>query len=316
MFTDKTTQSVADAVKKIMEADAQKKVEEALIGAQKNIDKNHNNKIDAQDFKILKGQKKEVEVNEMDKSQKSQERGGDYPLGLKNKDVNMVKPITSNKVKKDTSEILKKAFNKEEVVKEEVQQLNEVKLADLPVRKIEGKSYGKNYVDPEGADDAADMKSKKKVSKGTYSSRATRGFETPAAKAKRDAKIAMRGESFTNLLNSYQENGIKGLFESLEKIEEDSTEEVKKQLDDAQAKSEGKKTQPDLSKGSVQAVKSESVEVEVEQIEERTLTGAETDKKEEIVKSMKKGLAGFKERYGKDAKSVMYATATKQAKKD
>jgi hypothetical protein len=259
MFTDKSTQSVADAVKKIMEADAQKKVEEALIGNQKNIDKNHNNKIDAQDFKILKGQKKAVKEEE---------------------------------------------------------QIDEIKLSDLTPRKIEGKSYGKNYVDPEGADDAADMKSKKKVSKGTYSSRATRGFETPAAKAKRDAKIAMRGESFTNLLNSYQENGIKGLFESLEKIEEDSTEEVKKQLDDAQAKSEGKKTQPDLSKGSVQAVKSESVEVEVEQIEERTLTGAETDKKEEIVKSMKKGLAGFKERYGKDAKSVMYATATKQAKKD
>jgi hypothetical protein len=259
MFTDKTTQSVADAVKNIMEADAQKKVEEALIGNQKNIDKNHNNKIDAQDFKILKGQKKAIKEEE---------------------------------------------------------QIDEIKLSDLTPRKIEGKSYGKNYVDPEGADDAADMKSKKKVSKGTYASRATRGFETPAAKAKRDAKIAMRGESFTNLLNSYQENGIKGLFESLEKIEEDSTEEVKKQLDDAQAKSEGKKTQPDLSKGSVQAVKSESVEVEVEQIEERTLTGAETDKKEEIVKSMKKGLAGFKERYGKDAKSVMYATATKQAKKD
>lgn len=266
MFTDKTTQSVADAVKKIMEADAQKKVEEALIGNQKNIDKNHNNKIDAQDFKILKGQKKAVKT--------------------------------------------------EEVVKEEVQQLNEVKLADLPVRKIEGKSYGKNYVDPEGADDADDKPSKKKVSKGAYTSRATRGFETPAAKAKRDAKIAMRRESFTELLNSYQENGIKGLFESLEKIEEDSTEEVKKQLDDAQAKSEGKKTQPDLSKGSVQAVKNESVEVEVEQIEERTLTASETDKKEEIVKSMKKGLAGFKERYGKDAKSVIYATATKQAKKD
>jgi hypothetical protein len=47
---------------------------------------------------------------------------------------------------------------------------------------------------------------------------------------------------------------------------------------------------------------------------ERKLTDAETDKKEEIVKSMKKGLAGLKERYGKDAKSVMYATATKQAK--
>ena len=32
--------------------------------------------------------------------------------------------------------------------------------------------------------------------------------------------------------------------------------------------------------------------------------------------SMKKGLSGFKERYGKDAKSVMYATATKRAKED
>jgi hypothetical protein len=45
------------------------------------------------------------------------------------------------------------------------------------------------------------------------------------------------------------------------------------------------------------------------------MTDAETEKKEEIVKSMKKGISGFKERYGKDAKSVMYATATKQAMK-
>jgi hypothetical protein len=39
-------------------------------------------------------------------------------------------------------------------------------------------------------------------------------------------------------------------------------------------------------------------------------------KREKIVKSMKKGIAGFKDRYGKDAKSVMYATATKQAMKE
>ena len=51
------------------------------------------------------------------------------------------------------------------------------------------------------------------------------------------------------------------------------------------------------------------------ELDEKTLTSAETAKKEEIVKSMKKNLAGFKSRYGKDAKSVMYATATKQAKK-
>lgn len=50
-------------------------------------------------------------------------------------------------------------------------------------------------------------------------------------------------------------------------------------------------------------------------IQEKTLTPAESKKKEEIVKSMKKGASGFKERYGKRAKEVMYATATKQAKK-
>ena len=49
-------------------------------------------------------------------------------------------------------------------------------------------------------------------------------------------------------------------------------------------------------------------------IEEREMTEPEMKKKEEIVKSMKKGIAGFKERYGSRAKNVMYATATARAK--
>jgi len=49
--------------------------------------------------------------------------------------------------------------------------------------------------------------------------------------------------------------------------------------------------------------------------EERHLTSAEKEKREKIVKSMKKGIAGFKDRYGERAKNVMYATATKQAMK-
>ena len=40
----------------------------------------------------------------------------------------------------------------------EEEQIDEVKLADLPRRKVVGKSYGADYVDPEGADDADDMK--------------------------------------------------------------------------------------------------------------------------------------------------------------
>lgn len=54
---------------------------------------------------------------------------------------------------------------------------------------------------------------------------------------------------------------------------------------------------------------------EVEQIDERELTKGETKEKERIVKGMKKSLSGFKQRYGDRAKSVMYATATKAAKK-
>ena len=61
---------------------------------------------------------------------------------------------------------------------------------------------------------------------------------------------------------------------------------------------------------------SEEVEEEVDQIEEKHMTDDEMAKREKIVKSMKKGFAGFKQRYGKDAKSVMYATATKQAMKE
>jgi hypothetical protein len=53
---------------------------------------------------------------------------------------------------------------------------------------------------------------------------------------------------------------------------------------------------------------------ESEQIDERELSSGETAEKERIVKGMKKGLAGFKSRYGSRAKEVMYATATKKAK--
>lgn len=47
---------------------------------------------------------------------------------------------------------------------------------------------------------------------------------------------------------------------------------------------------------------------------ERELTPGETDKKEKIVKSLKKKKGDFEKRYGSKAKEVMYATATKMAK--
>ena len=58
------------------------------------------------------------------------------------------------------------------------------------------------------------------------------------------------------------------------------------------------------------SVRSESV-----QIDEKTLTAAETKEKERLVKSMKDKAADFEKRYPGRGKEVMYATATKMAKK-
>ena len=51
-------------------------------------------------------------------------------------------------------------------------------------------------------------------------------------------------------------------------------------------------------------------------LDEKKMTDAEMAKREKMVKSMKKGFKGFKQRYGERAKEVMYATATKQAMKE
>ena len=106
--------------------------------------------------------------------------------------------------------------------------------------------------------------------------------------------------------------------EEAEQIEEDEmTQRKKEQVVTVKHKDSGKELRvvktavADYQKRGYHPIKEE-----VEQIEERHLTDAETATKEHNVKSMKKNLSGFKERYGKDAKSVMYATATKQAKED
>jgi hypothetical protein len=52
MINLRKNDALADAVKNILQ-------QEALKGNQKNIDKNHNGKIDGEDFKILRGEKKE-----------------------------------------------------------------------------------------------------------------------------------------------------------------------------------------------------------------------------------------------------------------
>ena len=68
------------------------------------------------------------------------------------------------------------------------------------------------------------------------------------------------------------------------------------------------------SRGSIMGLYAPDVYEEGEELDEEKLTKAMKKEKEKVVKGMKKNKKDFKKRYGDDAESVMYATATKIAK--
>lgn len=101
---------------------------------------------------------------------------------------------------------------------------------------------------------------------------------------------------------------------------EDEKEKNEKEMDEAvervaradyKESPSGRKTHKEIT------FKDGSPEVKEEtELDERTMTDVEMKKREDIVKGMKKNVAGFKSKYGDRAKEVMYATATKMAMKE
>lgn len=138
--------------------------------------------------------------------------------------------------------------------------------------------------------------------------------KTSQGEMEKTGKGVVHRRKFSEMLEVYGDNGIKGLFEALqdkeELMEEPTNAEFTAELEKAKRKAEGKE-KADVAAAAVKGTKEMDEEVE---LEERELTDAEMKEREKNVKGMKKGVEGFKERYGKDAKSVMYATATKMAK--
>jgi hypothetical protein len=114
---------------------------EELKGGQKRLDKNKNGKLDPHDFKILRGE------DDMHEST--------CPVCHKSPCECPVK-----------ESVEKRTISFSDFI-------NEIKMADLPRRTIQGSSYGAQYRDPEGDDDAEDKK--KQVAKSEPAVKRGRG---------------------------------------------------------------------------------------------------------------------------------------------
>ena len=140
------------------------------------------------------------------------------------------------------------------------------------------------------------------------------------AKAKVNEEVEELDELTNKTLTNYE---TRARFSSDPKHRQGAEQARKKvsdkELRQAKARNPMLKSGPSMSKEETEiaVINADAANgVEMVDIAEREMTDAEMKKREKIVKSMKKGLAGFKQRYGDRAKDVMYATATKQAMKD
>jgi hypothetical protein len=222
------------------------KLIEALKGKQHKIDKNKNNKIDAHDFAILRGQQKE-EVEELDE---------------KNVPTSPEKWARAKAAAKSKFAVYPSAYANG--------------WASKKYKAMGGgwKSVSEEVEQEELIDE-----------KAGYSAKAARAGKDIGKPGKAFGMIAKKaGERYGSAEAGKRVAGA--ILAKLRKEDEDWSDE------------------------DIDAL------LEIYELEEKEMTDAEMAKREKIVKSMKKGFAGFRQRYGKDAKSVMYATATKQAMKE
>jgi len=140
-------------------------------------------------------------------------------------------------------------------VKEEVEELDEVKMADLPSTKVQGRSYGSSKPQPSAFDVLKGPKDKE-----------LKSIESEKKKKKMSEMVAL-----------YKDGGMKAFFESIKKddliSEEPDSAQFAKELEDQKAKMDGKMKGGDVAKASVQSVKQEEVE-QIDEISTKTLAKA------------------------------------------
>jgi hypothetical protein len=106
--------------------------------------------------------------------------------------------------------------------------------------------------------------------------------------------------------------------ETSEKYPHDAVMKENVNKSDVPAYLRKQKGEKPLTVADVKAPRKDSISAPVNLAKARNeeMSDDQMDKREKIVKGMKKNLAGFKARYGDRAKDVMYATATKQAMRE
>lgn len=329
LSNDKALKSVAEAVNKIMEAEKKAK-----------MDYDKDGKIESPKDEVWGSRLRAAKMAGKLKEEEELDEGTgvtDYnPKSQGGTRKELLAKYHKTKHPKDAEAARKAGATQNELkgIKEETEQLQEYESKNGVFKhkaKLEkGVEYGETDWDKEEKEAKKMTSSPKRAQKG-YGARQNYVRSTRV----NEKKKVNESLSFTEMLELYNEHGLKvlapiekeeieiegntievidadkinGYVETV--VEEADQEEFNKDLDTNKKKAAGTAKQPDLAKGDTQAVKNEEVK-----LDERTLTSGETEKKEKYVKSMKKGLSGFKARYGDRAKEVMYATATKMAKKD
>ncbi len=354
--------AAADIAKSILEADTKAKME-ALKGDQEKLDKNRNGKLDAHDFKILRGEKK---VNEAEANYQSSYRVGKTAnfkpkasdvgqgrkiagkmgkYGKQPDDDNMVEPPPEHKVgdvKTDPSAVVPghstmgaklhlASLPKDAEGNTIHKGARRVNAADL-VAKRKAMMAGQKNEEVEEVEEADNLALRGLVSTdpktaGRFLS-TQKGKENRAKKNVPELKADIKRQLGRHPKPNLPEEAIEEAIEdTLHPAGAALLKHIKPQHHNLYKAHLAKDTFNGSYKDRTAVLKAakdaghlkmdlRKQNEEVEELDERELTSGEAKEKEKIVHGMKKSLKGFKARYGDRAKEVMYATATKQAKKD
>jgi hypothetical protein len=277
-----------------------KKVAEELKGDQHKIDANKNNKVDAHDFAILRGKKKVKEDMHFAKKLIEGIKRSDIPASVRKARGDA--PLTPAEVKSGSKDSISDPKNLAKARNEEIEQIDEKdpcwsNYTQVGMKKKNGRDVP-NCVPSKGVPAAKGYK-KEEVE-------LTEGIEVKKEyddKKESEHGVYHNGKKIGYIVHN-KKHDTHTAYHSPQGDPEDNDYG---QIDDFHSHH----------KAVSQIRHSAGVGIHEEiELDERTMTSADKTERERIVKGMKKGLAGFKSRYGKDAKSVMYATATKQAMKE